>query len=153
MPIYYFISDLHIGGDDALGVCEFEDEFVNFLRELSAKPDEDIELIIVGDAFGLWEFTKVEGTDKLEVLVGQFPRIFETFRKVGNAIRITLLAGNHDYELACYPEFVDSLKAYNIHLEQTPAITRKLGDRRLWIEHGSQHDEANRVLDYGNPYA
>jgi UDP-2,3-diacylglucosamine pyrophosphatase LpxH len=153
LPTYYFISDLHIGGDDALGVCEFEDELVTFLRELSAKSDEDIELIIVGDAFGLWEFTKIESTEKLKVLVGQFPRIFETFCEVGKAIRITLLAGNHDYELACYPEFVDSLKAYNIHLEQTPAITRKLGDRRLWIEHGSQHDEANRVLDYGNPYA
>ena len=65
---YYFISDLHIGGDDALGVCEFEGEFVSFLNELSAKSNEDIELIIVGDAFGLWEFTKVDGTDKFEAL-------------------------------------------------------------------------------------
>ncbi len=153
MRTYYFISDLHIGGDEALGACDFEDELVEFLDDLAAKTDEDIELVIVGDAFGLWEFTKVDGEDKLDVLIGQFPRIFETFRNTGETIRITLLAGNHDYELACYPAFVDSLKAYNVHLEQTPAITRKLGDRRLWIEHGSQHDEANRVPDYGNPYA
>jgi UDP-2,3-diacylglucosamine pyrophosphatase LpxH len=153
MPTYYFISDLHIGGDEALGVCDFEDELIDFLEKLAAKRDEDVELIIVGDAFGLWEFTKVDVADKLEVLIGQFPRIFETFRRTGKTIRITLLAGNHDYELACYPEFVKSLKAYNVHLEQTPSITRKLGKRRLWIEHGSQYDEANRVPDYGNPYA
>ena len=134
MPTYYFISDLHIGGDEALGVCDFEDELIDFLEKLAAKRDEDVELIIVGDAFGLWEFTKVDGADKLEVLIGQFPRIFETFRRTGKTIRITLLAGNHDYELACYPEFVKSLKAYNVHLEQTPSITRKLGKRRLWIE-------------------
>ncbi len=92
-------------------MCDFEDELVEFLDDLAAKTDEDIELVIVGDAFGLWEFTKVDGEDKLDVLIGQFPRIFETFRRTGEAIRITLLAGNHDYELACYPAFVDSLKA------------------------------------------
>jgi UDP-2,3-diacylglucosamine pyrophosphatase LpxH len=153
MLVYYFISDLHIGGDEALGVCDFEDELVGFLEELADRPDEDVELIIVGDAFGLWEFTKVDGGNKLGVLIGQFPRIFECLRKTGETIRITLLAGNHDYELACYPEFVSILKAYNVHLEQTAAITRHLGGRRLWIEHGSQHDDANRVPDYGNPYA
>jgi UDP-2,3-diacylglucosamine pyrophosphatase LpxH len=153
MRTYYFISDLHIGGDEALGVCDFEDELVSFLEQLAARTDEAAELIIVGDAFGLWELTEVDGEHKLDVLIGQFPRIFETFRRTGETIRITLLAGNHDYELACYPEFVHRLKAYNVHLEQTPAITRKIGDKRLWIEHGSQHDEANQVPDYGNPYA
>ena len=154
MRTYYLISDLHIGGDEALGVCDFEDELVSYLEELTGKSDdEDIELVIVGDAFGLWEFTNVDGEEKLDVLIGQFPRIFETLRKTGESIRITLLAGNHDYELACYPDFIDRLKRYNVHLEQTPSITRPIGERLLWIEHGSQHDDANRVPDYGNPYA
>lgn len=150
---FYLISDLHIGGDEALGVCDFEDELIDFLETLAAKADEEIELVIVGDAFGLWEFTQVEGKDKLDVLIGQFPRIFEAFRRTGENIRITLLPGNHDYELACYPDFVDLLKTYNVHLEQTASITRELVYRRLWIEHGNQHDEANRMPDYGNPYA
>ena len=47
---YYFISDLHIGGDEALGVCDFESELVSFLQDLANRPDEDVELIIVGDA-------------------------------------------------------------------------------------------------------
>jgi hypothetical protein len=28
-----------------------------------------------------------------------------------------------------------------------------LGDKKIWIEHGQQHDEFNAFLDYGNPYA
>ena len=153
MPTYHFISDLHIGGDEALGVCDFEAELIGYLEQIATGAEEDAELIIVGDAFGLWEFTEIEGEDKLTALIGQFPNIFEAFRRVGEHIRITLLAGNHDYELACYPRFVEQLRAYNVHLEQTPAITRQIGERRLWIEHGSQHDDANRVPDYGNPYA
>ncbi len=153
MRTYYFISDLHIGGDEALGVCDFEDELVLFLGELAAKKDEDVELVIVGDAFGLWEFTTTDGHDKLAVLIGQFPRIFDAFRRAGERIRITLLPGNHDYELACYPDFVDVLAGFNVHLEQSYAITRELGTRRIWIEHGNQHDPANTMPDYGNPYA
>jgi UDP-2,3-diacylglucosamine pyrophosphatase LpxH len=153
MAEYHFISDLHIGGDEALGVCDFEDELIGFLEHLAPPRGDEVELIIVGDAFGLWEFTKAEGSQKLDILIEQFPRLFEAFRIAGQTIRITLLAGNHDYELACYPEFVRLLGSYNIHLEQKPSIIRDIGDRRLWIEHGSQHDDANFVPDYGNPYA
>ena len=153
VPTLYLISDLHIGGDEALGVCDFEDELIGFLESLAARDDEDIELVIVGDAFGLWEFTRIEGSEKLDVLIKQFPRIFAVLRRAGGSIRITLLPGNHDYELACFPEFVDKLAAYNVHLEQTESITRTLADRRVWIEHGNQHDAANRMPDYGNPYA
>jgi len=150
---YDFISDLHIGGDEALGVCDFEDELIGYLEELSSRADEEIELVIVGDAFGLWELTTVDGPEKLDAIIAQFPRIFEAFRRVGENIRITLLPGNHDYELACYPEYVATLKACNIHLEQTPWITRQIGQKRLWIDHGSQYDPANAVSDYGNPHA
>ncbi len=74
MRTYYFISDLHIGGDESLGVCDFEEQLIEFLEFLGNKQDEQVELIIVGDAFGLWEFTLVEGKDKLDVLMSS-PRI------------------------------------------------------------------------------
>lgn len=45
------------------------------------------------------------------------------------------------------------LKAYNIQLAQTPAITREMAGRTVWIEHGSQYDAYNRTPDFGNPYA
>ena len=149
---YYFISDLHIGGDEALGVCDFEVELIGFMDGIAHRK-EDAELIIIGDVFGLWEFTQVEGVEKLHMLIGQFPRIFETFRRVGEKVKITILPGNHDYEIACYQEFVKIFKTYNISLEQTPAITREIGGKRLWIEHGNQYDAVNRMPDFGNPYA
>ncbi len=149
---YYFISDLHIGGDEALGVCDFEEELIIFLQNISSVP-KDVELVIIGDAFGLWEFTQVAGKEKIETLFAQFPTIFKAFRSAGEKIKITILPGNHDYEIACYTEFVDLFKIYNINIEQTPAIIRKIGGKSLWIEHGNQYDEVNHMPDFGNPYA
>jgi UDP-2,3-diacylglucosamine pyrophosphatase LpxH len=149
---YYFISDLHIGGDEALGVCDFEDELIQFMAAIAQK-EEDTELIIVGDAFGLWEFTQVEGVEKIKTLISQFPNIFEAFKKYGEKIIITVIPGNHDYELACYPEFVNLFKDYNIRVEQSQSIIREIGKKKMWIEHGNQHDDANRMPDFGNPHA
>lgn len=149
---YYFISDLHIGGDEALGVCDFEEELIQFLEDIAQK-DEAAEIIIVGDAFGLWEFTEVEGIEKVQTLIGQFPNIFEAFKRYGEKIKISVIPGNHDYELACYKEYVALFKEYNVSIEQTQAITREIGKKRLWIEHGNQYDETNKMPDFGNPFA
>jgi len=149
---YYFISDLHIGGDEALGVCDYEAELIEFLADLATRR-EDAELLIIGDIFGLWEFTDIEGPAKLRAVMDQFPNIFRALKAAGETVAITMLPGNHDYEIACYPEFVEMLKAYNIHLEQTPAVTREIGGKKIWIEHGNQYDAYNRMPDFGNPYA
>jgi UDP-2,3-diacylglucosamine pyrophosphatase LpxH len=149
---YYFISDLHIGGDEALGVCDCEEELIAFLETLATQ-QEEAELFIIGDIFGLWEFTDIEGPEKLNKLIEQFPQIFQALRHAGETVRITMLPGNHDYEIACYPEFVEMLKPYNIHLEQKPAIIREINGKKIWIEHGNQYDAFNHMPDFGNPYA
>ncbi|MFZ2088100.1 MAG: metallophosphoesterase [Desulfobaccales bacterium] len=149
---YYFISDLHIGGDEALGTCDYEKELIEFLGQLAAL-EEEAELFIIGDIFGLWEFTDLEGPAKLEKLMEQFPGIFRALEHTGRTVRITMLPGNHDYEIACYPEFVEMLKPYNIHLEQTPAVTREINGKKIWIEHGNQYDHYNHMPDFGNPHA
>jgi UDP-2,3-diacylglucosamine pyrophosphatase LpxH len=149
---YYFISDLHIGGDEALGVCDYEAELIGFLDKLATQ-QEDAELLIIGDIFGLWEFTDIEGPEKLQAVMEQFPKIFKALQNTGKTVKITMLPGNHDYEIACYPEFVAKLKRCNIHLERTPAITREIGGKRIWIEHGNQYDAFNRMPDFGNPHA
>jgi UDP-2,3-diacylglucosamine pyrophosphatase LpxH len=149
---YYFISDLHIGGDEALGVCDSEAELIGFLETLATQ-QEEAELFIIGDIFGLWEFTDIEGPEKLNKLMEQFPQIFQALQHAGETVRITMLPGNHDYEIACYPEFVEMLKPYNIHLEQKPAIIREMNGRKIWIEHGNQYDAFNHMPDFGNPYA
>ncbi|GAB3682516.1 hypothetical protein GCM10028857_08540 [Salinarchaeum chitinilyticum] len=149
---YYLVSDLHIGGDEQLEMVDFLEEFLTFLRELE-RSDEDAELIVNGDAFGLWEFTEVEGLAKFDELVDRYPELFEQLRATGEEVQITLIPGNHDYELAAYPEYVDLLAEYNVTLEQTTAIERDVGEYAIHVEHGMQEDPNNRIPDFGNPYA
>ena len=148
---YFFISDMHIGGDGELRNCDFEDELIEFLQSL--EEHEDAELIINGDAFGLWEFTTLQGREKLEALIEQQSRLFAQFEKTGSKVPITLMPGNHDYELACFPEFVERLKDFNLNLVPEVSITREVAGKKIWIEHGQQHDERNHMPDFGNPYA
>lgn len=149
---YYFISDLHIGGEEALSVCDFEDELITFLKRLEHE-DGDKELVIAGDAFGLWEYMHIKGPEKLNAVIKQFPRIFEAFRSLGKTARITLIPGNHDYELACYDDCVEILKRYNVQLEQVTSIIREVGGKKIWIEHGMQRDPFNTMPQFGNPFA
>lgn len=147
---YYFISDMHIGGDGALDACEFETEMMDFLRTLEADA-VDAELIIAGDLLGLWEFTTLTGVDKLHAIIASHFELFRQFQQTGKKVRITVIPGNHDHELATDPEFGKLLLAYNIHLEPVVSLTRELAGRKLWIEHGHQHDDYNRFDDFGNP--
>ena len=148
--VYYVISDLHIGGDEQLEEAEFLDELLGFLERLE-RTDEDAELVINGDAFGLWEFTTVEGTKKLDILEARYSELFEQLRATGENITITLVPGNHDHQLAAYDEYVDRFAEYNVDLVQGQSITRPVGSREIHFEHGHQQDPNNRIEDWGNP--
>ncbi|ELY99733.1 phosphoesterase [Natrialba chahannaoensis JCM 10990] len=150
--VYYVISDLHIGGDEQLEEIEFLDELLAFLQRLE-ETDENAELVINGDAFGLWEFTTVEGVEKFDVLEETYPELFEQFRATGANIPITLIPGNHDHELAAYDEFVERFAEYNVDLVQEKSITRPVGEQAIHFEHGHQQDPNNRIEDWGNPHA
>ena len=149
---YYLISDLHIGGDEQLQYVPFQDELLDFLKQLE-ESDEEAELIINGDLFGLWEFTELHGMAKFDALVRRYPELFEQLRRTGERIPITVIPGNHDYELAAYAEYVERLAEYNVTLEQEIALIREVGDRSIYIEHGMQRDPNNRIPDFRNPYA
>jgi UDP-2,3-diacylglucosamine pyrophosphatase LpxH len=149
---YYLVSDLHMGGDGALQHCDYTTEFIEFLKGLeSAGPDA--ELLIVGDTFGFWELTLVQGVEKIDHIITAHQAIFDQLRATGARIKITLMVGNHDYDLGCNTDFAARLQAYNIHLDKSLVLTRPVGDKKIWIEHGQQHDEFNAFPDYGNPYA
>ena len=150
-PVYYVISDLHIGGDDQLGDVDFLDELLGFLERLETT-DEDAELIINGDAFGLWEFTEIDGPAKFDALTERYPELFEQLRATGESIPIAMLPGNHDHELAAYDEYVERLAEYNVDLVQAESITRPIGGRTIHLEHGNQQDPNNRFEDFGNRY-
>ncbi|MEF8854215.1 MAG: metallophosphoesterase [Haloarculaceae archaeon] len=150
--VYYVISDLHIGGDEQLEHVEFLDEFLEFLERLE-RTDETAELIINGDAFGLWEFTTIEGPAKFEVLLETYPTLFEQLRATGETVAITLVPGNHDHELAVYDEYVDRFAEYNVDLVQEQSVTRSVGGREVHVEHGHQQDPNNRIEDWGSRHA
>jgi len=150
--VYYVISDLHIGGDEQLEEVEFLDELLGFLERL-AETDENAELVINGDAFGLWEFTTVEGIEKFDVLEETYPKLFEQLRATGENVTITLLAGNHDHELAAHDEYVERFAEYNVDLRQSESIARPVGDCAIHFEHGHQRDPNNRIEDWENPNA
>jgi len=150
-PVYYVISDLHIGGDEQLEHVEFLEELLAFLERLE-NTDENAELVINGDAFGLWEFTAIEGIEKFEALVDRYPELFEQLRATGENVRITLIPGNHDHELAAYDEYVARFAEYNVDLVQERSVVRPVDDRTIHFEHGNQHDPNNRFEDFGNPH-
>lgn len=150
--VYYVISDLHIGGDEQLEDVEFLDELLEFLKTLE-QTEENAELIINGDAFGLWEFTTVDGLEKFDVLEDTYPELFEQFKHTGENIDITLLPGNHDHELAAYQEYVDRFAQYNVDLVQDESIKRPIGEHAIHFEHGHQQDANNRIDDWGSPHA
>jgi UDP-2,3-diacylglucosamine pyrophosphatase LpxH len=97
---YYLVSDLHMGGDGALQHCDYTAEFIEFLKGLE-KEGPDTELLIVGDTFGFWELTLVQGVEKLDHIVAGHQAIFDQLRTTGERIKITMMVGNHDYDLAC----------------------------------------------------
>jgi UDP-2,3-diacylglucosamine pyrophosphatase LpxH len=141
-----------MGGDGALQHCDYTTEFIAFLKGLE-KEDPGTELLIVGDTFGFWELTLVQGVEKLDYIIRAHQAIFDQLRATGARIKITMMVGNHDYDLACNGGFAFKLQAYNIRLEKSLDLRRTVGDKKIWIEHGQQHDEFNAFPDYGNPYA
>jgi UDP-2,3-diacylglucosamine pyrophosphatase LpxH len=149
---YYFVSDLHMGGDGELQHCDYTAEFIAFLKELE-KESPDTELLIVGDTFGFWELTLVHGIEKMDHIIKAHQAIFDQLRATGARIKVTMMVGNHDYDLACYADFAGKLQAYNIYLDKNLVLIRTVGDKKIWIEHGQQRDEFNTFPDYGNPYA
>ena len=149
---YYLVSDLHMGGDGRLQHCDFATEFIAFLKGLEGA-DPDTELIIVGDTFGFWELTLVHGTEKLEHIIEAHQEIFDQLRATGACIKVTMMVGNHDYDLACDPAYGDKLRSYNIHLDTSLVLIRTVGDKKIWIEHGQQRDQFNAFREYGNPNA
>jgi UDP-2,3-diacylglucosamine pyrophosphatase LpxH len=149
---YYFVSDLHMGGDGKLQHCDYATEFVAFLKGLEQE-GPDTELLIIGDTFGFWELTLVHGTKKLAHIIAAHQAIFDQLRVTGASIKVTMMVGNHDYDLACDPAYLGMLQAYNIHLDRNLVLIRMVGDKKIWIEHGQQHDPFNAFRDYGNLYA
>lgn len=141
-----------MGGDGRLQHCDYTTEFVGFLKQLEEE-GADTELLIIGDTFGFWETTLVQGVEKLDHIIGAHRAIFDQLKLTGARIKVTMMVGNHDYDLACDPAFANKLSAYNIQLDTSLNLIRTFGGKKIWIEHGQQHDSFNAFPEYGDRYA
>lgn len=150
---YFFISDMHMGGDGNLMECDYTAELVGWLTELESKAAPGDELIIMGDTFGLWESTQVLHVEAAEAIIAAHQPIFDQIKRVGAVMKITMMVGNHDYDLACDPGYAPLLEQYNIALDTSLTLWRDVGGRKLCIEHGQQTDSFNAAPDWGNRYA
>jgi hypothetical protein len=60
--------------------------------------------------------------------------IFDQLKSIGARLKVTMMVGNHDYELACDPTFIDKLQAYNIQLLTDLALIRNFGGKKIWMQ-------------------
>jgi hypothetical protein len=50
------------------------------------------------------------GREQLDEIVKHHTEFSSNSKLTGERVKITMMVGNHDYDLACYPEFKDKLK-------------------------------------------
>lgn len=144
---YYFISDLHLRSKPTNSFVSLE--LINFLKKIETK--SNVELIIVGDFLEFWDQETTDTNNKLLSIIKSNIKIFNQFKLTGKKITITYLLGNHDYALFFDSKAKSTLKKYNINLVQDQNLIREINNKKIWIEHGHQHDEYNKIKDFSNP--
>lgn len=73
----------------------------------TASNDDDSELIIVGDVFGIWEFSDIRVLKSFYEAMDQQKEVLNLFSSYTGQLKITFLPGNHDHVMACYNECRD----------------------------------------------
>ncbi|MEI7645983.1 MAG: hypothetical protein WCJ55_17070 [Chloroflexales bacterium] len=164
------------GSLDPLEDFTADADFARFLAQVGSG-DDPVELVIAGDllevpqtlpAVGLAApadhlgSTEQESLQRVRVIMGQSPQISSGHPEVFAALRrfmmggnsVTIIAGNHDIDLlwgevwaavfdAIYPPgAAGDLRLYEFcyHVGEGP-------QGRVYIEHGQEHDKANRFGD------
>ncbi len=119
---YFFLSDVHLGMAHYSHGKEQEDILIHFFNNLISRKAE--ELIIVGDFFDSWiEYRQV-------VPKGHY-RVFNAiYNLVEAGIKITYLAGNHDFWRGKY--FKDEFGVPILHHH----VEREINGKKFYIHHG-----------------
>lgn len=152
------VSDLHMSAGDRLDDFLADAEFAAFVRTYAAEPSE---LILAGDTFeflqvrlptlGDYEWSGAAAEQRLRAILAAHPEPIAALREFvarpGN--QLTLLIGNHDFEL--------HYAAAKTLLRQALGLPE--GDARLrfglsyvgggiYLEHGNQYDPWNRFVHF-----
>ncbi len=125
-----------IGRDNGvLNRCRVEKELIEFLKRIENGP-QPAELIILGDAFGLWELTEAPRDGKLEYIAKTHPDLFAQFRETGKQVKIitaNLIANAAIEKLTKHIEKINSfenpadLKTYYLEHLETNELSEKGG--------------------------
>jgi len=146
------ISDQHLGGERVSHDNTFDKELIEFLDHY--KKQENIELLILGDFFDLW-LVKPENINKVAKVVNERQELFKAFKEFGEKHTVTILAGNHDHELAYKSEFGDVLKQYNFTVDKNQFFIRRFeNNNKEFIiigEHGNQVEPSCAFPDFNMP--
>lgn len=130
----YFFSDAHLGLGPKPEELEKEKAIVRFLEKVRTDAKE---LFIVGDLFDFWfEYRTV-------VPKGYFRLFSKLAELTESGVRISYMAGNHDFWLRNY--FTEDL---GIEIFFDP-IERAFGDKRFYLHHGDgllKNDTGYRIL-------
>ncbi|MFI3304935.1 MAG: UDP-2,3-diacylglucosamine diphosphatase [Rikenellaceae bacterium] len=119
--MYYFASDIHLGGGGRAVARETESRFVEWLERAA----EDAEAILLcGDIFDIWFENK-------RVVPKGFTRTLGTLsRLTDRGVRVIFMAGNHDMWLGDYLADECGLEIY-----RKPTIFEFAG-KRVHVAHG-----------------
>ena len=152
------VSDLHLGGGDRLDDFDADGELAAFIRSYAIR-GEPTELILAGDTFeflqvrlpglGDYEWSGAAAEQRLGAILSAHPEPIAILREFvaqpGN--QLTLLIGNHDFEL--HYGAAKQLLRQALGLEDRDERLRfgiSYEGGSIYLEHGNQYDSWNSFV-------
>ncbi len=121
MGLTYFVSDVHLGEQTQELEKKKTERFTRFLKEVEQSADA---IFFVGDLFDFWFEYKYVIPKKHFMVIHQLARMRE------HGVKITYLAGNHDFWLG---EFFDRELGIKTVLDEW---TGEIEGKRFYLFHG-----------------
>ena len=159
----YVISDLHLDENDDARLFR-DDRQGRALASLCEQIAHDGgELVLLGDIFDLTAMTPPEKGlrrffARLAVEAEPRPRrpvaalvsagaranplAIDALARLSERVRVTLVPGNHDHQLASAEGGV-ALAAVGLRVERTRSVVRTIAGRTAVLQHGHEHDPGN----------
>ena len=154
------VSDLHMGAGDRLDDFDADAEFVTFIRSY-VMGWELTELILAGDTFeflqvrlsglGDYEWSGAAAEQRLRAILSAHPEPIAALRAFVDqpGHQLTLLIGNHDFEL--HYAAAKRLLHQALGLEDADPRLRfgiRYAGGGIYLEHGSQYDPWNSFVHF-----
>jgi UDP-2,3-diacylglucosamine pyrophosphatase LpxH len=157
-------SDLHLDEDDGSRLFRDERQGVRFVDLCRRATEERAELVLLGDTFDLTSMTPPpRGLDRfaralrvrlperrrrglpdlLHGIARSNPRAFEALRAHAARAPLTIVPGNHDWQLGsdAAQAALDVVGLHRARLEASPA--RTVAGRTIVMQHGHRFDASN----------